>query len=198
MKFLKYSAFTFSLFFSSLAFYACQNKSVETTNPNADSLAVHSTAADSQMLPPTQFPSLEAMMADIGDYATYQVKGQDQVEVTSNVPNSADAAYIEKTIKIDLLKVAYRTFIHTNLDKVTVTAVVNATIEGKEKQEVRTLTFERNAALEALKKNLNLSDFKELVGNKMGDLYRPNMQNANFETLIEAKLEAVYNDLRAK
>ncbi|WP_154657189.1 hypothetical protein [Hugenholtzia roseola] len=196
MKFLKYTTFAFAILLSSFFFYACENKSAQNTETNTDSLAVDSTT--NQMQPPTQFPNLEAMMTDIGDYATYQVKGQDQVEVTSNVPNSADAAYIEKTIKIDLLKVAYRTFIHTNLEKVTVTALVNATVEGKEKQEVRTLTFERNKALEALKTQLNLNDFKDLVGNKMGDLYRPDMQNANFENLIEAKLDAVYNDLQAK
>jgi hypothetical protein len=175
---------------------ACQSGQKETTDtPNQDSVANTQTA---ERTPPTQFASLQEMMDDLGDYSNFEVISDSEVQVSSALSATADDSQIEKVIKGDIVKVAYRAFIHTQLEKVTVTTVVSVTTpDGENKEQERKLTVERQKALDALKSSLQLEDFAQLVGDYMGELFRPDKANDNFNSkLLEQNLDAVYNQLQ--
>ncbi|BAP58214.1 hypothetical protein THII_3917 [Thioploca ingrica] len=147
----------------------------------------------------TTFSSVEAMIEEFNDYSasngTFQVLASKplHIQLSPQIVQGDLPEIIEEQVKRALVYGIYRVFIHTPINKITVTAIPQE-IDFKTKKTryapkyKRTISKTRAEALALVKKHLGVSSFSDLVTEtKVGNMAVPNQWSKDFNRLY-------YND----
>ncbi len=149
---------------------------------------------------PLSFPSVEVMIKKLGDYneeiGTFKIIKQSplHIQLSPQVAEGETSDQINEMVERAIVYGVYRTFIHTNVDQITVTALpkemnLNKSRVAKYVYEYkRTVSKTRNEALALAKKHLGISSFPEMVSEiKIGNTVLPYQWTNDFK-------RAYYND----
>ncbi|WP_291727860.1 hypothetical protein [Bernardetia sp.] len=204
-----YSYFlVFSLLFSVGMFSSCAStdtKTEETTQENTTD-ETNTETLDTDQAAPTKFASLDEMVVDLGDYSadnnTYEKMSDAKIRISPAVPASADEAQTQDIVKASLVTMVMRSFIHTDLNEVSIKVVPQKASMNPEEAKMmekytREATITRQKAEEVAKQYAG-TDLNSLVGNKIGDLFRADMPNDNLEKLRSENLNEVFSALTGK
>lgn len=192
-----------SLFFSIGLLASCGSKTGDETA--TDSTAIET--LDTNQESPTKFATLDEMMVDLGDYSidnnTYEKTADTKIRISPSVAASADEIQTQQIVKASLVSIALRTFIHTDLAEITIKVIPQkATMNPEDAKMMEKYTQEatvtRQKAEEVVKQYTG-GTLNALVGNKIGELFRPDMPNDNMEKIRGTEnLDAVFTALTAK
>ncbi|AFM06013.1 hypothetical protein Fleli_3701 [Bernardetia litoralis DSM 6794] len=198
----------FSLLFSVGTLSSCASSETTTEETTEDiSKEITEETVNTDQEAPTKFTNLDEMIIDLGDYTTdnntYEKVSDTQIRISPPVSASADEAQIEDVVKASMISIALRTFIHTDLAEVTIKVIpqkasMNPEDEKMMKKYTQEATITRQKTEEVAKKFAG-TDLNSLVGNKIGELFRPDMPNDNLEKLRGTQnLNAVFSALTEK
>lgn len=192
-----------SLFFSIGLLASCGSKTGDETATDSTAIEILDTNQES----PTKFATLDEMMVDLGDYSidnnTYEKTADTKIRISPSVAASADEIQTQQIVKASLVSIALRTFIHTDLAEITIKVIPQkATMNPEDAKMMEKYTQEatvtRQKAEEVVKQYTG-GTLNALVGNKIGELFRPDMPNDNMEKIRGTEnLDAVFTALTAK
>ena len=193
----------FALFISISTFSSCDSK--EKLNEGTTEETTETLNTDQQA--PTKFTTLDEMVTDLGDYSaennTYEKISDTKIRISPGIAASADDVQAQEIVKVSLISMALRTFIHTDLNEITIKVVPQKASMNPEDADMiekytQEATVTRQKAQEVVKQYTG-TDLNSLVGNKIGDLFRADMPNDNMEKLRSTEnTSAVFAALTGK
>lgn len=147
-------------------------------------------------VPPVQNGSVVEMIEDRGDYAvetrTFKLISEDplHIQLSPSVSPADEPKYVQEDARRTLIYGIYRTFIHTDVDKVRVTSIPLEIVDLQsyktrylEDQKIE-LEIDRDGALNAVKAFLPVNAFADLVVSEAGRSVQLDKWTDNFRAYL--------------